>query len=145
MGTDLHIGGELAIATGAPATNNQTGFEALTWVVINGMVEAPAFGSTHTDIQVPALGGRTEIRKGAEVGVASSLAFSEVASDTGQANVKTACETRGEYSLRFTDPDSGDVHYAAGILKDYQPNKPTNSSYQGASCNFVPNYTPVTV
>mgnify|MGYP001627959918 FL=1 len=141
----IHIEGTLEIATGAPATFDKSGYEALTFVEITGLIEAPQFATTHSDIQVPSLGGRTKIMKGAEVGVASSIVYEAVDSDSGQAAVLAACRARGEYSLRWTPPASGaDVTYATGILKDYAETKPTNASYEGAQCNFVPNYVPVT-
>lgn len=141
--SDTHIGGTLKIATGAPATFDKAGYEALTWTTINGVVEAPAFASTHADIQIPSLGGRTKLRKGAETGVASSLAWETVASDAGQAAVIAASAARGEYSLCYINPDEDSYDYATGIVKDYSPNKPTNSSYEGGTAQFVPNYTPV--
>lgn len=143
--TAIHIEGTLEIATGVPATFDKAGCEALTYVNIAGLIEAPAFQTTHSDINIPALDGRTKIEKGGEVGNPSSIVFSEVASDPGQAAVLAACRARGEYTVRWTPPGAGaDVTYASGILKDYAPNKPTNSSYAGATCQFVPNYTPVT-
>jgi hypothetical protein len=143
--TAIHIEGTLEIATGVPATFDKAGYEALTFIEISGLIEAPAFATTHTDINVPSLGGRTKILKGAEIGTASSIVYEDVDSDAGQAAVLAACRARGEYSLRWTPPESGaDVTYASGILKDFAPNKPTNASYAGATCQFVPNYVPVT-
>lgn len=143
--SEIHIRSVVQIATGAPATFDKAGYEALTWVTINGMVEAPAFASTHADINVPSLGtGRTKIRKGADTGVSSSLAFSTVDSDAGQAAVLAASKAAtGEYSLSITDPDDVNVEYCTGIVKDYAPNKPTTTSFAGASANFVPNYNSV--
>lgn len=141
----IHIEGTLEIATGVPATFDKAGYEALTFVEISGLIEAPAFSTTHSDIQIPSLSGRTKIRKGAEIGVASSIVYETVDSDAGQAAVVAACAARGEYSLRWTPPATGaDVTYCSGILKDHTPNKPTNASYEGAQCSFVPNYTDVT-
>lgn len=142
--TDIHIGEVVRIATGIPATFDKAGYEAMTWVVINGMVEAPAFASTHSDIAIPSLAtGRTTMRKGAEAGVASSLVFSTVAADAGQVAVVAASRARGQYSISVLNPAATAISYASGIIKDHAPNKPTTSSYDGSSFNFVPNYTAV--
>lgn len=140
----IHIEGTLEIATGVPATFDKAGYEALTFVEVDGMIEAPTFASTHGDISIPLLKGWTKIRKGPETGVSSSIVYSsEAGDDAGQLAVLAACRARGEYSLRWTPPDATSVKYSSGILKDYQPNKPTQSSYEGATCNFVPNYVPI--
>lgn len=143
--SEIHIESTVAIATGTPATFDKAGYEALTWVFVNGMVEAPSFGTTHADIAIPSLAtGRTAIRKGASTGQNSSLAFSEVSADPGQAAVLAASlAATGEYSLRLIDADVAVAEYCSGIIKDYLPNKPTTSSYTGASANFVPNYDPL--
>ena len=141
----IPTGGTVAIATGTPATFDKAGYEALTWVVISGPIEAPTSATTHADIAIPSLGGRTKIRKGAETGVASPLSWEEVADDPGQAAVIAACLARGEYSISYTDPDDVNVTYSSGVLKDYAPNAPTNSSYRGGTCQFVPNYNAITV
>lgn len=144
--SEIHISSVVKIATGVPATFDKAGYEALSWVTIEGMVEAPQFGSTHADINVPSLAGRTKIRKGANTGVSTSLAFSRVDSDAGQAAVLAASlAATGEYSLSVTDPDDVNVEYCSGIVKDYLPNKPTTTSYVGASANFVPNYDSIEV
>ena len=138
------IGTAVAIATGAPATQDKAGFEALTWVVINGIQEAPTFGTTHADIDVVDLGtGFTTGLKGAETGVADSLMFREVVSDAGQAAVLAAARARGEYSLRTIDPTTTVYTYASGIVKDYVPNKTKTNSFAGASVTFRPNAVPV--
>jgi len=143
--SDIHIASVVQIATGVPATFDKAGYEALTWVTIEGMVEAPSFGSTHADINIPSLAtGRTKIFKGADTGVSSSLAWSYVAADAGQAAILAAAQAAtGEYSLSVTDPDDVNVEYCSGIVKDYLPNKPTTTSFAGASVNFVPNYNSV--
>lgn len=144
--TAIHIEGTLEIATGVPGTFDKAGCEALTFVEIAGLIEAPAFQTTHADINVPSLDGRTKVLKGAEIGSASSIVYEDVEGDPGQAALVNACRARGEYTLRWTPPESGaEVTYASGILKDFAPNKPTSASFAGGLCQFVPNYDPVTV
>jgi hypothetical protein len=140
----IHIDGTLEIATGVPATRDKAGYEALVWAAIGGLIEAPAFATTHADVQVPSLSGRTRIMKGAETGVASSVSWEDVANDPGQAALIAAAVGRGEYSLRWTPPGSPTADYSSGIVKDYSPNKPTNGSFAGGTCQFVPNYQTVT-
>ena len=134
------IGTAVAIATGAPATNDKAGFEALTWVVINGIIEAPTFATTHSAIDVPDLAtGFTTGLKGAETGVASSLVWRTIAADAGQTAVIAAALARATYSIRTIEPGAAVYKYAQGIIMDYEPNKPTVSSFEGGQVMFRPN------
>lgn len=136
----VDIGTSVAIATGAPATNDKAGYEALTWVVVNGIIEAPTFATNHADIEVPDLAtGFTTALKGAESGVDSSIVWRTIASDNGQAAVIAAAATRGTYSIRTIEPGGTVYKYAHGIVKSYEPNKPTVSSFDGGQVMFRPN------
>lgn len=141
--SDIHIGQIVEIVAGIPTTFDKAGYETLFAGAdaIAGVVEAPAFASSHTDIPIPNLGtGRTVTRKGANIGIASPLLFSTVDSDAGQAAVKAGCAARAEYSLSILNPGGTAITYCSGILKDFTPNKPTTTSYDGATATFVPNY-----
>ena len=141
----VDIGTAVAIATGAPATNDKAGYEDLTWVVINGILEAPTFATTHADIDVPDLvTGFTTGLKGAETGVASSLVWRTIPADAGQAAVIAAAVARASYSLRTIEPGGTVYKYAHGIIKDYEPNKPTVSSFDGGQVMFRPNVVGLT-
>lgn len=145
--TDNTIGWSIYMDDDHPATNDAAGFEDLTWVNISGLVQGPQFGITHNIIEIPdLLTGFTDVVKGAGTGIDTQMLFRAVASDTGQANAKTAAESEdGVASLKIVidgsgtagAPAAGDsVIYAQGILHSYQPNQPTVDAYEGFSVSF---------
>lgn len=147
--TDNHIGKTIYIATAVPTTNDNAGFEALTWVKASGVITTPQLGVTHSMIDVPDLqSGFTSAVKGAGQGVDTTATFRNVDSDTGQATLKTAAESQaGVLSVKIVTgsgvdnaPVAGDpVEYAQGIAHSYQPNQGDNSSYEGFSVGFRQN------
>lgn len=149
--TGSHIGKTIYVATAAPATNNAAGFEALTWVKVNGVQVLPQLGVSHSNIDVPDLQtGFTSGLKGAGSGNDSTASFRLVAGDTGQGNVRTAANsggTGGTMSVKIvkgsgTDqaPVSGDpVQYAQGYVHSYVEIQGDNSTHEGFSVNFKQN------
>lgn len=141
----VDIGTAVAIATGVPATNDKAGYEAMTWVVVNGIIEAPTFATSHADIEVPDLAtGFTTALKGAETGVDSSIVWRTIAADAGQAAVIAAAAARATYSIRTIEPGATVYKYAHGIVKSFEPNKPTVSSFDGGQAMFRPNIVGLT-
>ena len=152
--SDNHIGKTLYAAAALPATNDATGFEALTWVKVNGLIAAPTLGVTHDGIDVPDLQtGFTSAVKGAASGNDATMEFRSVASDTGQGNLRTAANSQaGTLSIKIVDgsgtnnaPVSGDqVEYAQGYAHSFTPNDINNSSFRGFTVGFRQNnYTVV--
>lgn len=147
--TANHIGKTIYIATAAPATNDDTGFEALTWVKASGVITLPQLGVTHSMIDVPDLQtGFTSAVKGAGQGVDTTSTFRNVTGDTGQATLKAAAVSQaGILSVKLVTgtgvanaPVTGDlVEYAQGIAHSYTPNQGENSAYEGFSVGFRQN------
>lgn len=91
-----NIGKSIYVATALPATNNEAGFDALTWVKVNGLQSIGSLGVTHANIDVPDLEtGFTAGVKGAGTGNDVAMTFRNVASDTGQGNVRTLANALG--------------------------------------------------
>jgi hypothetical protein len=147
--TQNHIGKTLYVATAHPATNNASGFEALTWVQVKGPITLPQLGVTHSMTDIPDLAtGFTSAVKGAAQGVDTTMTFRTVSGDTGQAQ---AVDNDGALSVKIvtgSGADSGDgpapvtgdaVEYAQGIAHSYQPNQADNSSYEGFQVGFRQN------
>jgi hypothetical protein len=151
--TNNHIGKTLYVAQALPATNDDTGFEALTWVQVKGLQVLPQLAITHGDIEVPDLAtGFTTGLKGAATGVTSTMSFRKVASDAGQIDVKEQAEDgAGQMSIKIvtgSGTDSGDgpapvegdpVQYAQGICKDYQEIQGDSTTHEGFSVSFRQN------
>lgn len=153
MATRNNIGKTLYVAKALPATNDDTGFEALTWVQVKGLQVLPQLGISHADIEVPDLGtGFTKTNKGAATGVESTMSFRRVDSDEGQADLKEQAEdAQGELSVKIVtgsgtdsgdgpEPVSGDaVQYAQGVCKNYQEIQGDTTTHEGFTVAFRQN------
>jgi hypothetical protein len=152
--TRSHIGKTLWVAMAAPATNDASGFAALTWVKVNGVQVLPQVGITHANIDVPDLEtGFTRGVKGAGTGNDSVATFRLVAGDTGQTNVRNLANAgsvsaqAGVGSIRITRgtgtggaPTAGnEVQYVTGYFHSYVENQGDDSSHEGFSVNFKQN------
>lgn len=149
MTTRNHIGKSIFIATALPSTNDTTGFEALTWVEINGAQSLPQLGITHATIDAPDLkSGFTKGIKGAGSGVDTQMSFRDVPSDTGQTNVETTANSAsGACSLKIATGSGTDnavqtgdpVEYAQGYLHSFAPIQPDTTTHEGFTVGFRQN------
>ena len=151
--TANHIGATLWVAQAAPATNDTTGFEALTWVQVKGIQTLPVLGVSHSGIDVPDLAtGFTASVKGAAAGRDSTLSYRRIAADAGQIDVEEqAVDADGIGSVKLAygsgavgadgpAVETGDrVIYAQGYFHSFEPNQATDSSYEGATVSFRQN------
>lgn len=149
--TGSHIGKTIYVAEALPATNNKAGFEALTWVKVNGVQTLPQLGVSHNNIDVPDLQtGFTKGIKGAGAGNDSTITFRMVAADAGQADIRglaNAGGTAGAGSIKIVKgsgpmqaPATGDpVQYAQGYFHSYLEIQGDDSSHEGFSVNFKQN------
>jgi hypothetical protein len=149
--TGSHIGKTIYVAEGLPATNDEAGFEDLTWVKANGVQTLPQLGVTHSDISVPDLQtGFTSGVKGEGTGIDSTMSFRSVASDAGQAIIRNRADaggTAGAASIKIVKgsgaaqaPVAGDpVQYAQGYLHSYAEIQGDVSTHEGFSVNFRQN------
>lgn len=140
------IGATLYVATAAPATNDAAGFEALTWVKVNGFQSIGDFGMTGENIAVPDL--QTGIRdglKGAQEGRDVPITLRRVASDTGQGNLKTqAQDATGTLSVKIGYGSGsgqalaeGDrVIYAQGYAHSWMNREKSDTSHAGYTAQF---------
>lgn len=153
MTTANQIGLTLYGVAGVPATNDDAGFEALTFVQLKGTQMLPKFGVTHSNIDVSDLGtGFTSGVKGAASGNDSTFTFHGTGADTGIATAIVAANAQsGLYSLKIvrgSGTDSGDgpapvagdvVQYAQGYLHTYDLNEKDDSSFEGGTISFKQN------
>lgn len=151
--TNAHIGYSVYIDDAHPTTNDASGFEALTWVKVNGLIQGPQLGIEHSGIDIPDLTtGFTSAVKGMGVGTTTQMTFRKVASDTGQGTLRTQAESAaGVLSVKLVRgtgaanaPATGDyVEYGQGFAHSFVPNQPTETSYEGFTVSFRLNDTPV--
>lgn len=141
------IGHTLHIATGKPATFDEAGYEAMTWVKVGGIVSIGPVGGTNNIIDVPDLeSGYNKAAKGAKTGAVTAIALREIKADAGQAAAKSAASEaeQNDYSFMITEPDaSGEVEYITGIAYDWQRNERSTTSYAGFTFSIRANYESV--
>lgn len=146
--TRTHIGKQVWVASAVPATNDDTGFEALTWVRANGFVGGFQLGFEASNVDIPDISAGIMLgAKGMRGGADSTGNFRQVDSDTGQANLKTAadgCSTAGSIKIISAGCDAaaetGDaVQYAQGYFHSYMENEISEGGYEGFSTNFKQN------
>ena len=146
--TKTHLGKQVFISTGVPATNDDTGFEALTWVRVNGFVGGLQLGFTANNVDIPDIAtGITLGAKGMRSGNDSTASFRNVASDTGQTNVKGyADDATSAHSLKIISAASGvaaetgdAVQYAQGYFHSFLENEIAEGGYEGFTVNFKQN------
>lgn len=135
----------LYLATGLPGTFDKAGYEALTWVLVNGIVSVGEVGVTDNMVDVPDLAtGFTKGIKGARAGRDIAIALREIKADTGQGNLKTASLAFvADYSIKILEAEGTEVEYASGIPHDWVRNERADGSYAGFTCQFRLNYAPV--
>jgi hypothetical protein len=146
--TETHIGKQVFMATAVPATNDDTGFEALTWVKVSGFVGGFQLGFSTSNVDIPDLeSGITLGAKGMRSGQDSTGTFRRVDSDTGQGSIKTEADSEASAgSIKIVSaaigaaPASGDrVQYAQGYFHSYIENEVSGDGYEGFSVNFKQN------
>ncbi|MCA0961145.1 hypothetical protein [Salipiger bermudensis] len=147
--TESHIGATLFISTTLPETNDAAGYEALTWMQVNGLIQEPQLGKTDAMIDVPDLTtGFTTAVKGAGTGMDSQAQFRDVPNDAGQAAIIAAAQSYpGKIAVKIgygtgTDNEltTGDpVAYSQGIAHSHQRNQGNTTSYRGFAVGFRQN------
>lgn len=149
MATKNNIGKTLYISAALPATNDATGFEALTWTKVNGVQSLPQLGVSGANIDVPDLQtGFTAGVKGAMSGNESTVSFRRVDSDTGQALAETTANSaEGVCSIKIVRgsgtaqaPVTNDpVQYAQGYLNSYLEIQGDTTTHEGFTVTFKQN------
>ena len=150
--TKAHLGKQVFAAAGIPATNDDTGFEALTWVRVNGFVGGFQLGFEANNIDIPDLAeGITLGAKGMRSGNDSTASFRNVASDTGQTNVKGyANDTSSAHSVKVVSANAGvaaeagdAVQYAQGYFHSLLEKEIAEGGYEGFDVKFKQNASTV--
>jgi uncharacterized Zn-binding protein involved in type VI secretion len=156
MSTGSHIGKRLFIAQALPATNNEVGFDALTWVEVKGVQVLPQLGVSHAAIDVPDLAsGFTQGLKGAGTGNDSTMTVRKIAADAGQLDVRELADVGGQSasgSIKIVKAtgtldtggvpavQTGDaVQYAQGFFHSYIEIQGDTTTHEGFSVNFRQN------
>lgn len=135
--TDLGL--TTKIAVGKPATEDQLGYGALSWIEWGCVVSLPQRGDTVEDIAEPCLSsGRNEHFGGMKDGGILEIPFKFVEGDAGQALVRAAAGTNDVYSIQEVDID-GTATFYYGRFQAVQRRESTTSSNKGYIAMFAVN------
>ncbi len=137
---DTDLGKKLYIATGLPATFDQAGYEAQTWVQVKGVEDMGEIGVTHATISVNDLeAGRTYNKKGAATGTSTNVTLRNLPGDAGQAALKAACAdvsaTNDEYSY-YAEDQAGAIEYWSGSAHSWNHRRSGLNTSAGFTCTI---------
>lgn len=137
--TYMDLGITLKYASGKPGTEDQTGYNALTWAEIGGVLSLPDRGDSVNTVSEPTLkDGRVEHFNGARDGGQLEIPIKFIEGDTGQAAMETADGTNTVYSFEEIDPD-GEAHFYFGRVVSYRRRASSASSFKGAILTIAVN------
>lgn len=138
-----YIGYTLELATGAPATDDKAGNEALTFEDVTSYSTVPVSRFSTSDIDVDDLfTGITLGTKGMGTGQNQTIAFHKLSGDTGHAAViaAAAVDQAEQVTWRVGRPSGIDeVEYLTGILRNYQPKEGNGQNDAGFTVEFRQN------
>lgn len=99
-------GSLLAISAGLPATQDEVGFEALTFTNVGLVDKIGPMGASYAQTTFqPLVGGEITLKGGAKYGVINP-SYAVDSEDAGQALMRTASDSQiADYSFRLTRPD----------------------------------------
>jgi len=118
MGTTTSAGSALAISAAAPATEDATGYVALTYTEIGQIEKIGALGASYNKVEFQPLKGPKQKHKGSvDYGsLQPSLAHDD--GDAGQTLLRTAAGSNNLYSFKVTYP-TGAIRYFQGRVFGY--------------------------
>lgn len=128
--TYIDLGICFKIAEGKPATEDQIGYDALTWTEAEGVISLPQRGDTTADVSEPTLkDGRVEHFNGAKDGGVLEIPIKYIEGDAGQAILVANAGSNTVYSFEEIDPE-GDAHFYYGRIQSVQRREATPNSFK---------------
>jgi len=134
------IGTEVSISVSTPATEDQAGYEALTFTEIAKVVAPfPELNeSSETGTETLLKDGVTQHFNGAKMVNPFDVSWVYSSSDAGQGHVRTNVNTNTEVTLKVAYPNSGKTVYVQGVLGDLRTKEATTNTSQGETVQFRP-------
>jgi hypothetical protein len=130
MANISYIGTKLFVKAGVPSPLTITGYNALTWVEVKGIVDIGAVGDTQNDITIDTLIGRVEHVNGSSDLGEIPVTMTFIAADPGQDVVRSGAGTNTYHSFRVQDADGRRAHFV-GVLANLQDRPRSSSEYKG--------------
>ena len=114
-------GSLLYVSAALPSTEDQTGFEALTWTQVTEVTEIGEYGKEWDSIEhAPVDTRKVETIKGNYRNGGVGLSIGSVPSDTGQGILLTASDADADISFKI-DRNDGKIDYVIGKVFSYKP------------------------
>lgn len=114
-------GALLSISNSYPATYDQTGFAALTYIPVHEISDLGEFGITFKEVNHMSLDTRSITkRKGSYDAGNMQLVLGKVASDPGQAAIIAARDSDSSYAFSIVFPQDGTVVYLSAQVMSYK-------------------------
>ena len=130
-----YIGSTLSVVSGSPATEDQSGYEALSFTEVGKVVSIGELGDTSEDIAFDLLkpGRRSHVNGVKDLGeVAVTVEYDRA--DGGLTILEAANNGNTTHSFVVTDTD-GDDYYFQGLVANLRDFERTANQYKGL--NFV--------
>ena len=128
----------VSIVASTPATEDDSGYEALSMTEIGKVVSVPETGNTSNAGTVTLLkNGVTQHYNGNKVVAPFSVPYVYDRDDAGQVIVRAGENGTQEHTLKITDPD-GDDYYVQGVIGSVQQSERTPDAYKGENFEFRP-------
>lgn len=119
----ISVGTVVSVSAAQPATEDQVGYEALTWAEIGEVTNLGESGGTAQVSQfTPLASGTVNKRKGSIDYGQVAMTIAKDAADAGQVLLKAGFDgsDRGTiHSFLIAEPDSGDETYFMGVITSF--------------------------
>ena len=129
---DTSIGTTISVSAALPATENDTGYEALTFTEILGVVSIGEKGDDAEDVTLSLVKtGRQEHSIGTIDGGILAVGCKELAADGGQVIIKAGMHSDVDHSFQIVDSVTGASQYFFGRIANGKKTEKTASAYEG--------------
>lgn len=126
-------GTTIGISAGLPATNDQAGYEALTFTTVGEVTDAGEFGREYNLVTHNPLATRATVkRKGSYNDGAMNLTLGRDVSDAGQTLLQTASDSDDNHAIEVTLQDGAKFYFQAQVMS-YRTNIGSVDQITGAS------------
>jgi len=128
-----YVGSTLSAFAGAPATEDMSGYTALTLVEVGKILTIGEIGDTSEDVSFDLLkpGRKSHVNGVKDLGeIAVTVEVDNT--DTGQTLIRDNANNNTTISFGVTDADGEDVYFQ-GVIANYRDNERTPNSFKGAS------------
>lgn len=136
MAVMTSAGSTLSIATGSPATNDGTGFTAMTYVVVGEVTDIGEVGREYATTTHSAVASRSVKKfKGSYNNGSMTLQMGRDVANAGQTALRAALLSDADYSFKITLQDLSKIHFV-GKVTSFKTSVGSVDQITGASCTI---------